>query len=585
MSKVLGVIGARLNSSRLPGKHLLDLADKPLIARLFERLEKIPELDAIVLATTADEYNQPLVQWARQTGKTVFAFAGDVNDLVGRVDAIVKQYQPQIVVYFCGDSPLIEPTIVSRMINGLLMAPEADVVSLKFTSPENRTMHEGFMPYPLKTWNRLVELATEPSDREHVGSSLKKATALTVVTVDDDEIYSRIEQRISVDTPSDYQFMAEVYRRWYQHHADDSIVSLAWVIDELQRDEPLRLINQQVRQKGVMDKSAKILLLTQCGEAVGLGHLRRTTRLARALQDHFSAGVELMIVGGEVALPGLALLPHTFVAPQKFSETLLKRMEAYRPEAVVFDVAVDRLPGNIAALLSQLRQQQIVTVAVDGLFEQHDLLDLIYIPSFYVTPSHLKQAGVNKVTFGWDHYFIDPAFNSREWSEGNRVIVMTGGSDHYGLGELWPAMLDRLLPTTANITWVQGPYAKSPSLPAKPRLSWQLKQAPENLSQLMMESDYAITPYGVTLFELLKLGKPVVSYHPVDAQQAEMAAFKAADVARLALNTEGAVEGLVELMTNANSAKKLAVCAGEKMNGCDGAVKLASRVMALLRRE
>ena len=80
MKKVLAVIGARLNSSRLPGKQLLDLAGKPLIERIFQRLEKIPQLSQIVLATTADDYNQPLLQWAQRVGKQVFAFEGDVND-------------------------------------------------------------------------------------------------------------------------------------------------------------------------------------------------------------------------------------------------------------------------------------------------------------------------------------------------------------------------------------------------------------------------------------------------------------------------------------------------------------------------
>ena len=42
--KVLAVIGARLNSSRLPRKHLLDLAGEPLIARIFQRLEATPEI-------------------------------------------------------------------------------------------------------------------------------------------------------------------------------------------------------------------------------------------------------------------------------------------------------------------------------------------------------------------------------------------------------------------------------------------------------------------------------------------------------------------------------------------------------------
>ena len=61
-AKVLAVVAARLNSSRLPGKQLLDLAGEPLIERLFQRLQQVAEIDQLVLATTADPYNQPLLE-------------------------------------------------------------------------------------------------------------------------------------------------------------------------------------------------------------------------------------------------------------------------------------------------------------------------------------------------------------------------------------------------------------------------------------------------------------------------------------------------------------------------------------------
>jgi spore coat polysaccharide biosynthesis protein SpsF (cytidylyltransferase family) len=130
LAKIVGIIGARLNSSRLPRKHLLDLAGAPLIARMFERLERVPEIDRLVLATTADDYNRPLVEWAEANGKSVFAFAGDVNDLVGRVDAVVRAENPDIVLYLCGDSPLMEPDSISAWIQAYLREPDLDFVEL-----------------------------------------------------------------------------------------------------------------------------------------------------------------------------------------------------------------------------------------------------------------------------------------------------------------------------------------------------------------------------------------------------------------------------------------------------------------------
>jgi len=174
MSKVLAVIGARLNSSRLPGKQLLDLAGKPLMERIFQRLEKIPQLSQIILATTADDYNQPLIQWAQHAGKQVFAFDGDVNDLLGRVDALVQLNRPEVVVYFCGDSPLIEPSTVANMIQALLDDPKADYVALENGINNQKSIHVGFCAYSRRVWKQIVEHVTTPEEREHVGTSVNR---------------------------------------------------------------------------------------------------------------------------------------------------------------------------------------------------------------------------------------------------------------------------------------------------------------------------------------------------------------------------------------------------------------------------
>ena len=103
--KTIAIVGARLNSSRLPGKHLLHLAGKPMIERLWCRLTSSKEIDDIILATTADDYNRPLVNWSQDQNVNCFTFEGDVNDLMGRLDAVINTFQPQYIVYICGDCP------------------------------------------------------------------------------------------------------------------------------------------------------------------------------------------------------------------------------------------------------------------------------------------------------------------------------------------------------------------------------------------------------------------------------------------------------------------------------------------------
>ena len=94
MPDILTIVGARLNSSRLPAKHLLELYGKPLISRVFERLSPLPGTK--VLATTADEYNHPLVEWAKDNSVDCCAYTGDVDDLMGRIDHVVRVHVMQV---------------------------------------------------------------------------------------------------------------------------------------------------------------------------------------------------------------------------------------------------------------------------------------------------------------------------------------------------------------------------------------------------------------------------------------------------------------------------------------------------------
>lgn len=581
MTSVLGVIGARLNSSRLPRKHLLDLAGKPLIARLFERLERIPEIDRLVLATTDDAYNRPLVEWGHVHGKDVFAYRGDVNDLVGRVDALVRSEQPQFVVYFCGDSPLIEPETVSHLLHALRAHPEADVVELE--PPHGRKyIHEGFSVFRRAVWDRLVAEARVPEEREHVGASLRHfANRLTRASIADEPEFAAVEHRISVDTPSDHAFMSEIYRRWYAERAPTSIVSLKWVIGLLQRDSALAQINAHVRQKRVGDRSLAALIVCHAGAGIGLGHLMRSLVVARALQDKASAGVRLLIQGDSVQRADLELLPHRYVARQDdLAAAILDETAAALTDVVLFDLHPRLLPPSLATLLGRLQERGIRLVGIDSLADYCNDLDLALIPSFHADPARLARCH-KPVHYGWDCYLLKRTRQAHPWVAGQRVVVLTGGSDATGLGQSLPTLLDQALPHSTEVHWVRGPYARPPRVPASPRLQWVLHEAPEGLDDLIAASHYALTVYGVSFFELLQHGIPTVVFSPYDHKDdAELQALEREAVAVVAAGEQQAVEALQRLMADATTAGALAQRAASRLSA-DGAWKLAERIQAL----
>ena len=317
-----------------------------------------------------------------------------------------------------------------------------------------------------------------------------------------------------MDTPSDYQFMAEVYRRWYASHPDESIVALPWVIEQLQQDQHLAGINANVRQKAVGDVSLSALLVCHAGSGVGLGHLSRAIAVSRALQDAVFAGVRILIQGDQVARKALDLIPHRYVASDEpFPDAVRREVLAKRPDVVLFDIHSRWITPDLLPLFAELKAASIRLVAIDSLLEYCDEFDLTLVPSFFVEPNKVANCH-RSLLYGWEYYLLPKPEPRGPWSSGNKALVLTGGSDATNLGQTLPEALDGGLPIGTEVHWVQGPFAEPPRVPAAQRLRWVVHKAPEGLGPLMARANYALTVYGVSFFELLQHGIPTVVFSP-----------------------------------------------------------------------
>ncbi len=567
--KAVAVVGPRLNSSRLPGKHLLDLAGQPLIARIFERLDAVPELDAAVLATTSDAFNGPLVDWANQAGRAVLAYDGDVNDLMGRVDAAFAQAGAEILIYICGDCPLIEPSFISRALRALAADTQADCVTVA-APPGRRVIHQGIDFFRADYWRRLLALSQTASEREHVGSARHKLTGRVRAAQVIEPEHFFCSYRISVDTASDYRFMSALYQRWYASHAATAPLSLDWVIDELAADPALAAINAEVHQKSVDEVSVPVLLVGATGPAVGLGHLRRLLVLAERLVDRHAAGVRLLLLGQVPQLAALRLWNHS--GCERLEEGLARLIAERMPRAIVFDLPRTQLRDEDRALLQSLTARGIALFSIDGAVPWPDVLRVDFVPSFYMAP----QAAAPHRLWGWQRYLL-PRF-AKAKRTGLRLLVMTGGSDLLGLGETWPRLLDRQLPAGLEVVWVRGPFAPAPNLPPKPRCHWQVSDNPADPYAAMADASHALVVYGVSLFECLAHGLACVALLPPYLDAGEAAAFEATEVAWSSPDPTVAVARLEALLRDTAAADALSARAHNQLAG-DGAAELAALVL------
>lgn len=336
------------------------------------------------------------------------------------------------------------------------------------------------------------------------------------------------------------------------------------------------------------------LVVAQAGPGVGLGHLSRALVVARALQRRLGAEIQLLVQGEPLQRADLQVFSHHFVAaeadlPAAISALLVGQPPG-SPRVLTLDLQPQRVPAMLPQALQGWRESGCRVVAIDGLLALRLLLDLVFIPSFHFSPPPgLFAAGAN-IRHGWDCLLLDPlpadqAAEHNEhrapWQPGHRVLALTGGSDASGLGRHWPALLDNSLPIRSQLHWVTGPYAPPPKWPSQTRIAMHQHLAPAGLGPLMDSCQYAVTVYGVSLFELLQRGVPTVVFSPYGARDdAELAGIAAAGLALVAADAADATRQLVALMGDDARAAALSRAARHRLQR-SGADTLAQAVALL----
>lgn len=205
----VAIIQARMGSTRLPGKMLLDIAGKPAVAHVVERAKAAARIDRVVLATTTASADDALAAWAATAGVPVFR--GSEHDVLDRYYECAKANGADAVVRLTGDCPLLDPAVVDAVI-ACYWEAACDYVS---------NIHPPTYPDGLDTevfsfaaLERAWKEAKLPSEREHVTPYIWKHPELfrtknyELRTTDKAAAVST--ERWTLDTPEDLEFLRRV---------------------------------------------------------------------------------------------------------------------------------------------------------------------------------------------------------------------------------------------------------------------------------------------------------------------------------------------------------------------------------------
>jgi spore coat polysaccharide biosynthesis protein SpsF len=108
------IIFSRMDSSRLPGKALIDISGRPLLGRVIDRAKYIKNIDYIIVATSSRSIDNPIAIFSKSEGVDVYR--GNVDDVTGRAFDACKAFKLTKFARICGDRPFFDPELVTRLI-------------------------------------------------------------------------------------------------------------------------------------------------------------------------------------------------------------------------------------------------------------------------------------------------------------------------------------------------------------------------------------------------------------------------------------------------------------------------------------
>lgn len=238
------VVQARLASSRLPAKILLDLGGVTALERCLRRARRFKRVDEVVVATSDTPGDDVVTAVARRLGARVVR--GSETDVLSRFVKAARETEADAIVRCTSDCPLLDPEMSSRVIEQFLDAPGG--VDYAANVLERR------LPRGLDTeiisreaLERAGREATATDEREHVTLHVyRNPQRFKCLAVTSGDLEDRSALRWTLDTLDDYRLLHALFER-LGAHADDA--SMAEVIRLFEAEPGLATLNAHVAQK------------------------------------------------------------------------------------------------------------------------------------------------------------------------------------------------------------------------------------------------------------------------------------------------------------------------------------------------
>lgn len=209
--KIGFLVQARMGSTRLPGKVIMDLQGKPILAHIIDRIHELKKNLPIIIITTDTTEDDLIEDFC--TRYSVLFFRGDENDVLDRYYQAAKYFGLEQIVRLTGDNPLVDSTNLQNLLTEHL-THDADYSSNKSEIESGLPMGVGAEIFSFSALAKSWREGIKPHHREHVNEYiLENPQFFKIQCVKGVDEYSEEckKLRLTVDTLQDYQYIEKIF--------------------------------------------------------------------------------------------------------------------------------------------------------------------------------------------------------------------------------------------------------------------------------------------------------------------------------------------------------------------------------------
>lgn len=249
------IIQARTGSTRLPGKVLMELGGKPVLQNVIERVKRSKLIDSIVIATTKDRADAPIINIA-DTSRVEY-FRGSTEDVLDRYFQAAKKFRSDQIVRITSDCPLIDPGVIDLVIKQHLSENNDYTSNALIPSFPDGLDTEIFRFSVLEQSWREAKI---PYQREHATQYITKNPQLFKLGNLLDKV-DNSSKRWTLDELADYEFINIIYNEL--KHQGNTFTQND-VLKLLSRKPEIESINSHIgRNEGLLKSMRKDGIITE----------------------------------------------------------------------------------------------------------------------------------------------------------------------------------------------------------------------------------------------------------------------------------------------------------------------------------